>query len=299
MSSYDLVIIATGALVAASCGFIGCFLILRRMALLGDAISHSVLLGIVLAFLITGDKGIVPMFIGASIFGLLTAVMVQALSRGGVADDAAIGVTFTAFFALGVVLLTVFASRVHLDLDHVLYGEIAYVPWDVLYVGGVAIGPKALWSMGIVFLLNLVIVGAFYKEFKLCSFDPGMAAAVGISVGFFHYLMMAMVSLTTVAAFESVGAILAVAMLIVPGATAYLLTESLGRMLGLSVLFGVLSAVGGYALATWLDSSISGAMSTVAGLLFALAFLFSPSHGLVAKLQAQRKIGLGRENVIQ
>lgn len=299
MSSYDLVIIAAGALVAASCGFIGCFLILRRMALLGDAISHSVLLGIVLAFLITGDKGIVPMFIGASIFGLLTAVMVQALSRGGVADDAAIGVTFTAFFALGVVLLTVFASRVHLDLDHVLYGEIAYVPWDVLYVGGVAIGPKALWSMGIVFLLNLVIVGAFYKEFKLCSFDPGMAAAVGISVGFFHYLMMAMVSLTTVAAFESVGAILAVAMLIVPGATAYLLTESLGRMLGLSVLFGVLSAVGGYALATWLDSSISGAMSTVAGLLFALAFLFSPSHGLVAKLQAQRKIGLGRENVIQ
>lgn len=299
MSSYDLVIIATGALVAASCGFIGCFLILRRMALLGDAISHSVLLGIVLAFLITGDKGIVPMFIGASIFGLLTAVMVQALSRGGVADDAAIGVTFTAFFALGVVLLTVFASRVHLDLDHVLYGEIAYVPWDVLYVGSVAIGPKALWSMGIVFLLNLVIVGAFYKEFKLCSFDPGMAAAVGISVGFFHYLMMAMVSLTTVAAFESVGAILAVAMLIVPGATAYLLTESLGRMLGLSVLFGVLSAVGGYALATWLDSSISGAMSTVAGLLFALAFLFSPSHGLVAKLQAQRKIGLGRENVIQ
>lgn len=298
MDSYDLVIIATGALVAGACGFIGCFLILRRMALLGDAISHSILLGIVLAFLITGDRGILPMFIGASVFGLLTAVMVQALNRGGVADDAAIGVTFTAFFALGVVLLTAYASRVHLDLDHVLYGEIAYVPWDILYVGGVPMGPKALWSMGVVFLLNLAVVGAFYKEFKLCSFDPGMATALGISVGFFHYLMMGLVSLTTVAAFESVGAILAVAMLIAPGATAYLLTDSLGRMLGLSVLVGAISAVGGYALALWLDSSISGAMSAVAGVLFSLAFLFSPKHGLAVK-RAKRTLGRDPESVLQ
>lgn len=299
MDSYSLTIIATGALVAGACGFIGSFLILRRLALLGDAISHSVLLGIVLAFLITGDKGIVPMVVGAAIFGLLTALMVQALSSSGVADDAAIGVTFTAFFALGVVLLTAYAGRVHLDLDHVLYGEIAYVPWDVLIIGGVALGPKALWTMGIIFLLNLILVAAFYKEFKICSFDPGMAATLGISVGFFHYLMMGMVSLTTVAAFESVGAILAVAMLVVPGATAYLLTEDLGRMLGLSVLFGVLSAIGGYALATWLDSSISGAMSAVAGALFALTFLFSPSHGLAAKLLAERRVGINRGNMLQ
>lgn len=299
MDSYALIIIATGALVAGSCGFIGSFLILRRMALLGDAISHSVLLGIVLAFLMTGDTSIIPMVIGASVFGLLTAVMVQALNRGGVEGDAATGVTFTAFFALGVVLLTVFAGRVHLDLDHVLYGEIAYVPWDLLYVGDVAIGPKALWTMGAVFLVNLIVVGAFYKEFKLCSFDPGMAASIGISVAFFHYLMMAMVSLTTVAAFESVGAILAVAMLIVPGATAYLLTDSLARMLGLSVVFGVLSAVGGYALATWLDSSISGAMSAVAGALFLLALLFSPSHGVIAKLVARRRVGRARESMLQ
>mgnify|MGYP002477931797 CR=1 FL=1 len=299
VDSYDLAIIVTGALVAGSCGFIGSFLILRGMALLGDAISHSVLLGIVLAFLITGDTSIVPMFVGALIFGLLTAVMVQALNRGGVEGDAATGVTFTAFFALGVVLLTAFAGRVHLDLDHVLYGEIAYVPWDLLYLGDVAVGPKALWTMGIVFLIDLLVVGAFSKEFKICSFDPGMAASLGINVALFHYLMTALVSLTTVAAFESVGAILAVAMLIVPGATAYLLTDSLGRMLGLSVAVGSLSAAGGYLLATWLDSSISGAMAATAGALFLLAFLFSPTHGVISRALARRRVGHRGESMLQ
>lgn len=299
MDSYALAIIATGALVAGACGFIGSFLVLRRMALLGDAISHSVLLGIVLAFLITGDRGIVPMFLGAAVFGLLTAVMVQALDRGGVAEDAAIGVTFTAFFALGVVLLTAYAGSVHLDLEHVLYGEIAYVPWDVLYLGETPLGPKALWIMGAVFLLDLIAVTAFYKEFKICSFDPAMAASLGINVAFFHYFLMALVSLTTVAAFESVGAVLAVAMLIVPGATAYLLTERLETMLAASVAVGAASAVLGYGIASLLDASISGAMAVAAGLLFALALLFSPSKGIISKHLLQRRVGLEREDMVQ
>ena len=289
VDSYTLTIIATASLVAAACGYIGCFLILRRMALLGDAISHSVLLGIVLAFLLTGDRGIVPMFIGAAVFGLLTAVAVQGLEHGGVQADAAIGVTFTAFFALGVVLLTLFAGRVHLDLEHVLYGEFAYVPWDVLVIGDRSLGAKALWSMGAVALLNVAVVGLFFKEFKVCSFDPGMAAALGINVVAFHYVLMGLVSLTTVAAFESVGAILAVAMLIVPGATAYLLTDNLKWMLSLSVVAGVLSACLGYALAAWVDGSISGAMASVSGLLFALALVFSPSHGILARIWASRR----------
>lgn len=299
MDAYSLTIIATASLVAASCGFIGCFLILRRMALLGDAISHSVLLGIVLAFLITGDLGIVPMFVGAAVFGLLTAVVVQALEDGGVTSDAAIGVTFTSFFALGVVLLTLFAHRVHLDLEHVLYGEIAYVPWDLLFIGQTLLGPKALWTMGGVFLLNLIVIGLFYKEFKVCTFDPAMAMALGIPVLFFHYLLMTLVSLTTVAAFESVGAILAVAMLIVPGATAYLLTDNLKVMLLLSVLIGIVGAIAGYAVAAWLDASISGAMATLLGVCFIVAFLLSPRHGLLPKLWAHRRDGIPSSNVIQ
>src|SRR5690606_24622774 len=206
-------IIVTGILVAGSCGFIGCFLILRRMAMLGDAISHSVLLGLVVAFLLTHSTGALPMFIGAVVAGLFTSFVVQSLSEGGVQEDAAIGVTFTALFALGVVLLSVYAGRIHLDVEHVLYGEIAYVPWDTLEVGGRYLGPRAVWIVGGVFLLSLMVVGIWFKEFKICAFDPDLAAAFGIPVGVFHYALMTLVSLTTVAAFENVGAILSVAML--------------------------------------------------------------------------------------
>ncbi len=270
------------------------------MALLGDAISHSVLLGIVVAFLITGDRGILPMFIGAAALGLLTAVVVQTLEHGGVTADAAIGVTFTALFALGVVLLTLYAGRVHLDLEHVLYGEIAYVPWDTLMLGGYSLGAKALWTMGGVFLINLIVVGLFFKEFKVCAFDPGMATALGLNLLVFHYIQMTLVSLTTVAAFESVGAVLAVAMLIVPGATAYLLTDNLKVMLGLSMVVGIISAVTGYALAVWLDSSIAGAMASMSGVIFLIVLLLSPTHGVIARLRARsRKDGLAEPDVVQ
>jgi len=283
-------IMLTGSLVAASCGFLGCFLILRRMAMLGDAISHAILPGIVLAFLFSGTRETLPMLIGAAIMGLLTVFLVQFLHQGGVKSDAAIGVTFTALFSVGVVLVSLYTQQVDLDLDCVLYGEIAYVPWDTWQAWGIEFGPRAVWAVGGVFLFSLLIVGLFFKQFKLCSFDPAMAAAVGIPVVFFHYLLMTLVSMTTVAAFESVGAILVVAMLVVPAATAYLLTDRLHIMLLLSMAAGVVSAVLGYLLAAWLDSSISGAMTAVSGLLFLSAFLFSPRHGVVAKALAQRKV---------
>lgn len=283
-------IILTGALVASSCGFLGCFLILRRMAMLGDAISHAVLPGIVLAFLLTGTRDSLPMVIGASALGLLTVFLVQTLNQSGVKSDAAIGVTFTSLFSVGVILVSLYTQQVDLDLDCVLYGEIAYVPWNTWEIGSLSLGPLAVWQVGIVFLISLAVIGLFYKQFKLCAFDPAMAAAVGIPVTLFHYLLMGLVSMTTVASFESVGAILVVAMLVVPSATAYLLTDRLHVMLILSIVIGTLCSVLGYSLATWLDSSIAGAMTTVAGFLFLLAFLFSPRHGLVFKKWAQRRI---------
>ncbi|KQL49023.1 iron ABC transporter [Brevibacillus choshinensis] len=286
-------IILTGSLVAASCGFLGCFLILRRMAMLGDAISHAILPGIVLAFLFSGSRDILPMLIGAAVIGLITVFIVQMLNQSGVKSDAAIGVTFTALFSVGVVLVSLYTQQVDLDLDCVLYGEIAYVPWDTWQLGGTDMGPRALWGVGGVFLFSLLVIGLFFKQFKLCSFDPALAAAIGIPVMLFHYLLMTLVSLTTVAAFESVGAILVVAMLVVPSATAYLLTDRLHVMLFISMGVGVLSAVLGYFLASWLDSSIAGAMTAVAGLLFLLAFLFSPRHGLISKMVARRKVQLG------
>ncbi len=283
-------IILTGALVAGACGLVGSFLILRRMAMLGDAISHAVLPGIVLAFLFTQSRATLPMLAGAAAFGLLAAFLVQALDRGGVHTDAGIGVVFTSLFAIGVVLVSAFAGNIDLDLDHLLYGEIAYTPFDTLAFGGVELGPRAVWIMGGIFLVNLVVIGLLYKEFKLSTFDPAMAAAVGIHVTGIHYLLMALVSVTTVGAFESVGAVLVVAMLIVPGATAYLLTDRLHVMLALTVVIGAVSSALGYLLAARFDAAIAGAMTTVAGLLFAAAFLFSPAHGLVFRALARRRL---------
>lgn len=285
-----LVIILTGALVAGASSLVGSFLVLRRLAFLGDAISHAVLPGIVLAFLFSGSRNTLVMVLGAGALGLLTTFLVQLFRRSGVQEDAAIGVTFTGLFAAGILLVSLFAGQVDLDLDCVLHGEIAYAPWDRLMAGGVDLGPKSLWTMGGVFLLNLIVVSLFYKELKICAFDPEAAKALGVPVGLIHYLLMALVSITTVGAFESVGAILVVAMLIVPPATAYLLTERLHLMIGLAVGLGALSALLGYLLARVMDGSIAGAMTTVAGGLFVLAFLFAPKGGLVSRWVAHRRL---------
>jgi manganese/zinc/iron transport system permease protein len=287
-----LVILLVGSFVGASCALVGSFLVLRKMALLGDAISHAVLPGIAIAFLLTGNRAALPMVLGAGALGLLTVMLVELFNRSGrLREDASIGVVFPALFSLGVILISRYAAQVDLDLDCVLYGEIAYAPWDTLTLGGSDLGPKALWVTGAVLLANLLLVILFYKELKLSTFDAEMAASLGFSPAVLHYLLMSAVSVTVVGAFESVGAILVVAMLVVPPATAYLLTNRLERMLALAVVLGVASAVLGYQIARWLDCSIAGAMASVAGLFFVTALLFSPGHGLLARLLIHRQMG--------
>lgn len=294
-------IIAIGSLVAASCALCGSFLILRRMAMLGDAISHAVLPGIAIAFLVTRSRQSFAMMIGAACIGLLTTFLVQALSRGGrVRNDAAIGVTFTSLFAIGVVLISRYAHMVDLDLDCVLYGVIEYTPLYTMKVAGFSM-PQAFVQMFIVFSLCLLTIVLFFKEFKLASFDPEMATAAGINATLVHYVLMGLVSLTAVGAFEPVGAILVVAMLAVPPATAYLLTDDLSKMLVLSVVAGVLSAIGGFFMAQWLDASTAGCMSVVSGGLFALAFFVSPRYGVLTKLIERHKLArtVAREDALQ
>lgn len=282
-------IILIGALVAGSCSLVGCFLVLRRQAMMGDAISHGVLPGIVLAFLFTGSRNIVPMLIGAGALGLLTAFITDTLAqRGRLQSDAAMGVTFTWLFALGVILVTRFAGSVDLDVDCVLHGELIFSPFRRLMWNGMDMGPQALWTVGIVAIMDLCFVLAGYKQLKVCSFDAGLAASLGINVTLWHYLLMSFTSLTTVACFESVGAVLVVAMLIVPANTAYLLTDRLSAMLGLSVVLGAVSSALGYSLAYLLDGSVAGAITTVGGLMFVAAALFSPAHGVVVRGMRQR-----------
>ncbi len=270
-------IIATAGLFSISCGILGCFLILRRMAMVGDAISHAVLPGIVIAFLLTGTRDSGVMIAGAALFGILTTFLIEFLhKRARLQSDASIGVTFTWLFALGIILISVYAGQVDLDQECVLYGEIAYVPIDLwITEGGRIMGPRALYIAAVVLLINGAFLAAGYKQLYLTTFDPAFAATIGISVSLWHYLLMGAVSMTTVAAFDSVGAILVVALLVAPPATAYLLTHRLGRMIGLTALISLLVSAGGYWLAAAMDGSIAGAMVTVAGLLFTLAFVLT------------------------
>ncbi len=276
-------IILTGSFVSVSCGLLGCYLILRKMAMVGDAISHAVLPGIVIAFLVSGQRDSLTMLIGAGILGVFTTFLIEFLHRkGNLQTDASIGVTFTWLFAFGIILIAAYAGQVDLDQDCVLHGEIAYVPLDLwITEDGTVIGPRAVYITGGVLLVVILFIIIGYKELFLTTFDPGFAAVIGISTALWHYLLMGAVSLATVASFESVGAILVVALLIAPAATAYLLTDRFGYMLMITAILGIMIAVFGYYMAVSIDGSIAGAMSTVAGILFGLAFLFSPKNGTI------------------
>jgi manganese/zinc/iron transport system permease protein len=276
-------IILTGSLVAISCGLLGCFLILRQMVMVGDAISHAVLPGIVIAFLLSGSRETLPMLMGAAALGVVATLLIELFYRKArLQSDASIGITFTWLFAIGIILISVFAGQVDLDQDCVLYGEIAYVPLDLWITGGGAnMGPRTVWILSGALLLVFGFVTAGYKGLQVTTFDPSYAAAIGISTAFWHYSLMSAVSITTVLSFESVGAILVVAFLVVPPATAYLLTDRLPRMLALTVLLGIASAVGGYYLAAAIDGSIAGAMSVVAGGVFVLAMIFQRFRGRI------------------
>lgn len=265
---HEIWIIATASLVAISASMVGVFLILRRMALLGDAISHSVLLGIVGGYLISGSRSIGVMLLSATLVGLLTAWLSDALHRlGKLQTDASIGIVFTLFFALGVILVSLFSGQIDLDQECVLYGELAFVPFDTLVFGGLDAGPRAFWMILVVFLINLTVIGLAFERFKLVSFHPALAVSLGVSVGFWHYLLMTLVSLTTVASFDAVGAILVVALLILPASSAYLMAKSLKSMLFWAAAYAQTAVLIGYGLARWLDSSIAASIGVSAGVL--------------------------------
>lgn len=281
--TYTAWIILTAALVGLSCGLIGVFLILRKQAMMADAISHTVLLGIVLAYMITQQLSGSAMLVGGILAGILTAFLVQMLNSLKVQHDASLGIVFTTLFAIGVILISTSVGNVHLDVKHALMGEITFIPFTTVSLPIIGDIPRATALLAVVLLIVILFIVAFYKEWKITSFDPALAASIGIPVLLLHYVFMTLVSVTTVASFDAVGAILVVAMLITPAAAAYLWTDKLIVMLLLSGSFGVLAAVVGYWIATWLDTSISGSMAFATGLIFLISFLLSPKHGLVSK----------------
>jgi ABC-type Mn2+/Zn2+ transport system permease subunit/Mn-dependent DtxR family transcriptional regulator len=277
-------ILVVGGMTNMACALVGCFLVLRRMSLMGDAIAHAVLPGLVIAFLLSGTLAIGPLMLGAIAVGLLTAFLTQTLHRfGNVPSDASMGVVFTSLFALGIVLVKRYIEGVHFDVDCVWEGSLLMLVFDTTSIGGVEV-PRHAFTIGPVLLIDALVVTALWKELKISSFDPPLSTTLGFPATWLHYLLMAMVAITAVAAFEAVGSILVVAMLIVPGATAHLVTDRLSRMVGLALVVALAATLGGYGMARALDVEVAGAVTVAAGFFYVVAVLGSPRYGLFSRV---------------
>lgn len=253
----------TSSVVGVICGVIGCFIILRGMALMGEAISHAVLPGVAISYMLG-----INFFFGAVFTGVLTAIGIGFVSQHSkIKHDTSIGIMFTAAFAAGIVLVTMLKSST--DLYHILFGNV------------LAVKPNDMWTTIILGVIVLLAVYTFYKELLVTSFDPTMAAAYGLRNKLIHYFLMTLLTIVTVASLQTVGIVLVVAMLVTPAATAYLLTDRLSVMIFLSSLVGVISAVVGLYFSFTFNLASGATIVLVATFLFTLAFAFSPKNGLV------------------
>ncbi len=311
----DLFPLLAGVLASVACGLLGNFLVLRRQSLMGDAISHSVLPGLVVAFLLTSSRGAGVMFAGAAVAGVLTVVLVELVKRlGRVEPGAAMGVVFSVLFAAGVVLIEVGARQTDLDADCVLHGQLETL-WrpdaptsiaEMLRWSTIVALPRQVVTLGIMAVLAGLFVVVLFKELRIASFDPALATSLGFHAGALHYALMIFVAGATVASFEAVGSILVIAMLVCPASTARLLTDRLVPQVWWSIVIAMTSAVAGYWLATvpeWfgLDSvNVAGSMTVMSGALLVVAAVISPRHGVLARAIRRRSLArrVAREDLL-
>lgn len=263
-------------MVGVSCGLIGTYIMLRRLSLIGDALAHAVLPGVVIGFMVAG-KGALSLFVGALTAGILTSILISFVERNSkIKEDTSIGIIFTGAFALGILLVSQL-KQVHIDLSSYLFGDVLGVSDSDLVLSSI---------ITVVIIISVVL---FYKQLLVTSFDPTMAHIIGISTAVVHYFLMTLLSMSIVAGLQSVGVILIIAMLITPPATAFLLTDKLKRLLLLSCFFGVLSSVIGLYLSYHLNFASGASIVLVSVFFFAMAFLFSPKEGIVIKGFRRRK----------
>lgn len=283
MTVHEIEIQIIAILVASSCALPGTFLLLRKMAMMTDAISHSILLGIVVAFFLIKDIASPFLIAGAALSGVLTVFFVEILNKKKfVSNDASIGLVFPLLFSIGIILIGLFAWNIHLDIHAVLLGELAFAPFDRIYYLGKDLGPKSIYVMGSILVLNIAFITIFYKELKITTFDQNLSAAFRFFPKIINIALMTLVSITCVGAFDSVGSILVIALMIVPPCCAFMLTKSLSKMLILSVLIGIFSSVCGFWVANLLNANIAGSMAVVSGVIFGVIFLSAPKKGFFA-----------------
>lgn len=284
---FEIVLIAS--IVALSCSLLGVFLVLKKMAMMSDAITHTILLGIVIAFFITEDMNSPWLILGATLMGVITVYLIEALQRTRLlSEESSIGVIFPLIFSLAIILISKYAGSVHIDTDAVLLGELSFAPFDRMLIFGFSI-PKSLFTMGIILIVDALFVFIFYKELKLSSFDSLLAATLGFSPVLIHYGLMSLISITAVGAFSAVGSILVIAFMIGPPLSASLLTHDLKKLMMISSLFAIFNAVVGFFVAFGFDVSISGSMAVVTGLSFTFVYLFAPRKGLISTRILRRR----------
>jgi manganese/zinc/iron transport system permease protein len=324
--SLDLPAMLAGTLAVVVCGLLGNFLLLRRLSLMGDAISHSVLPGLVAGFLVAGSRQTLPMFLGAAAAGMATVALVEVVRKlARLESGAAMGVIFSILFAAGVLLIEQAAAEgVDLDPDCVLNGQLERIFWfppnEISAWSFSTLGdlPRELWTLMAITAAAAIIVTVLYKELRLAAFDPAAAHSLGVNPRVINALFMALVATAVVASFEAVGSILVIAMLVCPAAIARLLTDRLSRQLWLSVLASVLIGFGGYACAVFLPTTLgihrtdgssailpltlnaAGAMTVLAGMLLGCAILFAPRYGVLLRRLAHHRLAqeITREDLL-
>lgn len=298
--SLQFEILLIGMIVAVACSLLGVFLVLKKMAMMSDAITHTILLGIVLAFFVTQDLSSPWLVVGASLMGVLSVYLIEALQRTKLlSEEASIGVIFPFIFAIAILLITRYAGSVHLDTDSVLLGELSFAPFDRIMFFKWSL-PASLVTMGSILVINIVFVTVFFKELKLSSFDPLLSAILGFSPVLIHYGLMTLISITAVGSFNVVGSILVISFMIGPPLTASLLTHELKRLILISTVIAMLNAFLGFILAFGLDVSISGSMAVVTGLSFMIVYLFAPKSGFISivLLRHRQKIAFTQMTVL-
>lgn len=269
---YDYMVkaILVSGLIGGVCAFLSCFVTLKGWSLMGDALSHSVVPGVAVAYIVG-----LPFAAGAFVTGLLAAVgMGFVKAKTALREDAVIGVVFTSFFALGLLLISLNPSSV--DLRTIVFGNI------------LGISDPDIWQVVIISAVTLAVLGLKWRDLLLYCFDPGQARALGLNVRVLHYMLLTLLSATAVAALQTVGACLVVAMLVTPGATAYLLTDRFSRMLGIATTMGVCSSLAGAYASYYFDGSTGGCIVTLQSAIFVLALVFAPKHGLLATRSLRR-----------
>ncbi|OLT48731.1 zinc ABC transporter permease [Saccharomonospora sp. CUA-673] len=283
MSPDDVMIVVIAGLLSTSCAVLGGFLVLRGQALLPDAVSHAVLPGIVLIFLLTGDRASLWTVVGATAFGVLCVLGTDWLKRTGVVEsDAALALVFPALFSLGILGISRFASGAHIDLDSAIYGDLTFAPLRTMELFGADV-PRSLVITGLATVAVLALVATLWRPLQAAAFDPAFAELAGLRGRLIGQVLLVAVAGVAVVAFDSVGAILVITFFVVPASTARLLTTRLGAMLVVAALCGWIASAGGHALAVSFDTSIPGTIGLTSGALFLLTLLLAPRRGLLAR----------------